>query len=93
MILGKKLTPRVSEVRKLLVSLSQHNVLEIFVVKRNIVSEISKESLKDIFAEIDGSSRIKNAISDRLILVNFAIGSYISAKIAAESTNKYIPIR
>ena len=88
------MTPRVSEVRKLLVSLSQHNVLEIFVVKRNIVSEISKESLKDIFAEIDGSSRIKNAISDRLILViNFAIRSYISAKIAAESTNKYIPIR
>ena len=38
------LTPLATEVRKLLVSLDigRHNALEIFAVKRNIVSEISK---------------------------------------------------
>ena len=56
--------------RKYLVSLDigQHNVLEIFSVKKNIASEISKELLNDSFVEFDGSSRIKNIITDRLNL-------------------------
>ena len=42
--------------------------MEIIAVKWNIVSEISKVLLNDIFAELDGGSRIKNIISytDRL---------------------------
>ena len=49
------LTPRVSKVRQLLLSLDigQHNALKIFAVKRNIVSEISKVLLNDIFAEFE----------------------------------------
>ena len=64
------LMPRVSEVRKLLVSLdiAQHNAMEIFVVKWNVVLEISKVLLNDIIAEVDGSSGIKNIITDRLNL-------------------------
>ena len=47
------LTPRITEGRKLLVSqdIDQHNALEIFAVKKNIVSEIIKVSLNHIFAE------------------------------------------
>ena len=62
--------PRVSEVRKLLVSLDigQHNAMEIFAVKWNVVLEISKVLLNDIIAEVDGSSGIKNIITDRLNL-------------------------
>ena len=62
--------PRVSEVRKLLVSLDigQHNAMEIFVVKWNVVLEISKVLLNDIIAEVDGSSGIKNIITGRLNL-------------------------
>ena len=37
--------------------------MEIFAVKWNIVSEIIKVLLNDIFAELDGSSGIKNIIS------------------------------
>ena len=49
------LTPRVSKVRQLLLFLDigQHNALKIFAVKRNIVSEISKVLLNDIFAEFE----------------------------------------
>ena len=39
-----------------------------FAVKRNIVSEVSKEILNDIFAEFDGSSRIKNITDTTLNL-------------------------
>ena len=62
--------PRVSDVRKLLMSpdISQHNAMEIFAVKWNVVSEISKVLLNDIIAEVDGSSGIKNIITDRLNL-------------------------
>ena len=44
--------------------------MEIFAVKWNVVSEISKALLNDIFAERDGRSGIKNIISytDRLHL-------------------------
>ena len=62
------MTPCVNKERKLLVSLDigQHNVLEIFTVKNNIFSEVSKELLNEFFANFDGSSRIKNIITDRL---------------------------
>ena len=55
---------------KLLVSLDigQHNVMESFAVKWNVVSETSKVFLHDIFTELDGNSGIKNSITDRLNL-------------------------
>ena len=58
---------RLSKVRKVSVSLytGQHNALEIFAAKKDIVSELNKESLNDTFAEFDRSSRIKNT-TDRL---------------------------
>ena len=65
--------PRVSEVGKLLVSLGQHNALEIFTVKWNVVSEISKVLVNDIFAEFDGSYGIKNIITDRLNLIELEV--------------------
>ena len=37
--------------------------MEIFAVKWNVVSEISKVLLNDIFAELDGNGEIKNVIS------------------------------
>ena len=40
--------------------IGQHNAMEIFAVKWNVVSEISKVLLKYIFSELDGSSGIKN---------------------------------
>ena len=46
--------------------IGQHNVLEIFTVKKTIFSEVSKELLNEFFANFDGSSRIKNIITDRL---------------------------
>ena len=49
-------------------SLSQHNALEIFAVKWNVDSEISKVLVNDIFAEFDGRSWIKNIITDGLNL-------------------------
>ena len=54
--------PRLSKVRKVSVSLctGQHNALEIFAAKKDIISELNKESLNDTFAEFDRSSRIKN---------------------------------
>ena len=41
--------------------------MEIFAIEWNVVSEISKVLLNDIFAELDESSGIKNIITDRLI--------------------------
>ena len=78
------LTPLVSKVNKLLVSLDigQHNAMESFTVKLNVVSETSKVFLNDTFTELDGSSEIKNIITDRL---NLGVGELqvddISAKI------------
>ena len=37
--------------------------MEIFAIKWNVVSEISKVLLNDIFAELAGSSDIKNIVS------------------------------
>ena len=43
--------------------------MEIFAVKWNVVSEISKVLLNDIFAELEGNSGIKNIITtDRVHL-------------------------
>ena len=44
--------------------------MEIFAVKWNAVSEISKVLLIHVFAELDRSSVIKDIITDRLILVD-----------------------
>ena len=41
--------------------------MEIFAVTWNAVSEVSKVLLNDIFTELDGSSGIKNIITDGLI--------------------------
>ena len=62
------LTPLVNKVDKLLVSLDigQHNAMEIFAVKWNVVSETSKVLLNGIFTELDGSSEIEDVITDRL---------------------------
>ena len=64
------LTPRVSEVNKLLVSLDfdQHNAMEIFAIKWNVVSGASKVLLNGIFTKLDGISGIKNITTDRLNL-------------------------
>ena len=59
-------------------------------MKWNVVSEISKVLLNDIFAKLDGSSGILNIITDRLNLCGFQVSS---TKITAESTKKYIPVR
>ena len=40
--------------------IGQHNAMEIFTVKWNVVSEASKVLLNGIFTELDGSSGIKN---------------------------------
>ena len=58
-----------------------------FAVKLNFVSEISKVLLNDIFAELDGSSGIKNIITGRLSLGGLQVDD-ISTKITAESTKK-----
>ena len=67
------------------------NVLEIFTVKRNIFSEISKVLLNDMFAEFNGSSRIKNIITDISNFSELQVDD-ISAKVTAESTKKFITI-
>ena len=54
--------------------------MEIFAVKWNVVSETSKVLVTDNFAELDGSSGIKNIISDRLNLGELQVDD-ISAKI------------
>ena len=76
------LTPLVSQLNKLLVSLDigQHNAIEIFAVKWNVVSEISKVLLNDIFTELDESSGIKNIITDRLNLGELQVDE-ISGKV------------
>ena len=47
--------------------IAQDNLLEIFTLKRNIASEISKKLPNDIFEKFDGNSQMKNII-DRLNL-------------------------
>ena len=55
-------------------SIDQHNTMEILSVKWKIVSEINKLLLNDIFAALDGSSGIKNVITDRLNLGALHVG-------------------
>ena len=60
--------------------IGQHNAMESFAVKWNVVSEkTSRVFLNDIFTELDGSSGIKNIITNRLNLgitnrLNLGIG-------------------
>ena len=61
--------------------------MEIFAIKWNVVSEIGKVLLNDIFAELDGSNGIKNIITGRLNLGGLQVDD-ISTKITAESTKK-----
>ena len=67
---------------KLLVSLdiSQHNAIEVFAVKWNVVSEISKVLLNDVFAEHDGSSGVKNITTDRLNLGELQVNHTATSK-------------
>ena len=64
------LTPPACKVNKLLVSLDigQHNAMDNFAIKCNVVSEASKVFLNGIFTELDESSGIKNIITNRLNL-------------------------
>ena len=48
--------------------------------------------MNNIFAELDGSSRIKNIITERLNLGELQVDD-VSAKLTAESTKKCIPVR
>ena len=77
---------------KLLVfqGIAQH--WKFFDVKRNIVSEICKETPNDIFAEFCRSCPVKNISNNRLNPGEFQIDG-ISAKYTAESTKKYISTR
>ena len=88
------LTPLVNEVRKPLVSLDigQHNALEIFALKSIMFLETSKDLVNDAFAEFDGSSRMKNSITDRLNLGELQVDN-ISANFMAETRKKFIAIR
>ena len=70
-------------VNKLLVSLDigQHNAMEIFAVKWNVVSETSTAVLlNDIFTELNGSSGINNIVTGRLNLGELQVDD-VSAKI------------
>ena len=75
------LMPCLSEVKKLLVSqdIAQH--WKFFGVKRNIVSEISKEKPNDNFATFCGSCPVKNISDNRLNPGEFQIdGKHISTR-------------
>ena len=58
--------------------------MEIFAVKRNIISDISKELLNYIFEKLNSSSQIKN-IADRLDLGELGVDD-IAADFTAESS-------
>ena len=83
---------RVSELRKLLVSLDigQNISLETFALKRSALSKIS-EKLLDIFAEFDGSSPI-DTVSYKLNLGELQVDD-MSAKFTAGSTKGNISIK
>ena len=70
--------------------IGQHNAMEIFAVKWNTVSKISKVLLNDVL--LDGSSGIMNIITDRLTLGRLQVDE-IPATTTVGSTKKYIPIR
>ena len=58
--------------------------MEIFAVKRNIISDISKELPNYIFEKLNSSSQIKN-IADRLDLGELGVDD-IAADFTAESS-------
>ena len=65
--------------------------MEIFAVKLNVVSETSKVSLNNIFAELDGSSGIKNIINytARLNIDGLQVDDIAISKVTAESRKNY----
>ena len=65
--------------------------MEIFAVKLNVVSETSKVSLNNIFAELDGSSGIKNIINYtvRLNIDGLQVDDIAISKVMAESRKNY----
>ena len=65
--------------------------MEIFAVKLNVVSETSKVSLNNIFAELDGSSGIKNIINYtvRLNIDGLQVDDIAISKVTAESRKNY----
>ena len=65
--------------------------MEIFAVKLNVVSETSKVSLNNIFAELDGSSGIKNIINYtvRLNTDGLQVDDIAISKVTAESRKNY----
>ena len=65
--------------------------MEIFAVKLNLVSETSKVSLNNIFAELDGSSGIKNIINYtvRLNIDGLQVDDIAISKVTAESRKNY----
>ena len=75
--------------------IGQHNAMEILAVTWNVLSEVSKALLNDIFAELDGSTGIKNIIIDRLaksfkswwMIYDISVDD-VSTKITAESTKE-----
>ena len=73
--------------------IGQHNAMGIFTLKWNVVSEISKLLLNYVLAELNGSSGIKNIITDRLNLGGLQQVYNISAKTTAERSKNYISIR
>ena len=72
-------------------SIGQHNAMEIFAVKLNVVSDTSKVSLNNIFAELDGSSGIKNIINytARLNIDGLQVDDIAISKVTAESRKNY----
>ena len=65
--------------------------MEIFAVKLNVVSDTSKVSLNNIFAELDGSSGIKNIINYtvRLNIDGLQVDDIAISKVTAESRKNY----
>ena len=72
-------------------NIAQHNLLEIFTLKRRIVSEISQELPNDIFAEFDRNSRIKN-ITERLNLGELQVDD-VTTNYGRKYKYIYTPIR
>lgn len=72
-------------------NIAQHNLFEIFTLKRRIVSEISQELPNDIFAEFDRNSRIKN-ITERLNLGELQVDD-VTTNYGRKYKYIYTPIR
>ena len=67
--------------------------MEIFAVTWNVFSEITKVLLNDVFAELDGSSGIKNIITDRLNLGRLQVDDSHINKNYGRKYEEIIPMR